>query len=564
MGRPKGKKDSRPRADGRWEGRRTKGAEKAGANSRAPQSQGQPTLAASFERGRAQQSSGGAGASSSGGSQQQGEASTGAGAPDASRPEQEESGREAESDDGDGEEQDGEADGEEQDNAQQAEGGADEGRAEPAEPAEPEPADPGRAADERADDEPRDGYGSFDDEPEEDMLNPDEEPAQRAERRPVGEADIDGDGLRGADMRDSVNFTYVRLVRDRLKKETSSRAKGLAVMPWLLPYLKRNGFLLRADAAPWVMQRLSTDGDGVNVEIAGFQRQYIRDLRVWLPHLQYGHKAVCPTCESSASVGVHDWREGGVPRGEKLGWPARRVTGLREDYFILSCRYICHTCERQHAATKERVGAAAAGVGMRCMDADDDGEDCGDDDEDDEAAPRLVPYVFAGWNARSRELMPFGLGARFPAFITRRRAVDMVRRRPLKPSQVTASAQAHNLKAAAHLTFVLHRAQLLIDLLRPLSEAGVRPERFASILLELATKHHTRRAIEHEQDLRIRRQRDQQIEGEPLSEFGDKKRYAGCVPTGHYFAQVLKAYGRTTRAHMDAEVRWWWGALVGG
>ena len=55
------------------------------------------------------------------------------------------------------------------------------------------------------------------------MTDGNEEPPQRAERRPVGEADIDGDGLRTADSCDSVNFNYIRLVRDRLKKEMSSR-----------------------------------------------------------------------------------------------------------------------------------------------------------------------------------------------------------------------------------------------------------------------------------------------------------------------------------------------------
>ena len=106
--------------------------------------------------------------------------------------------------------------------------------------------------------------------------------------------------------------------------------------------------------------------------------------------------------------------------------------------------------------------------------------------------------------------------------------------------------------------FLTHRAAVdldLIDWLRPLSEAGVRPDRFASILLELATKQYFRRAIVREQDLRIARQLDPEKERELLSEFGDRQGYAGCVPSGKYFKDVLNAYGRTTRAHMDAEVK---------
>ena len=95
---------------------------------------------------------------------------------------------------------------------------------------------------------------------------------------------------------------------------------------------------------------------------------------------------------------------------------------------------------------------------------------------------------------------------------------------------------------------------MIIDLLRPLANAGVRPERFASILLELATKKHTLRAIEREEELRIARQLDPEKEGWQLAEFGDRLTYAGCVPSGKYFANVLNEYSRSMRDHMDAEV----------
>ena len=53
----------------------------------------------------------------------------------------------------------------------------------------------------------------------------------------------------------------------------------------------------------------------------------------------------------------------------------------------------------------------------------------------------------------------------------------------------------------------------------------------------------------------MRRQIDPDAEGEPLSQFSDKQRYAGCVPTGKYFVEVLNAYGATKRTHMDTEVK---------
>jgi hypothetical protein len=68
----------------------------------------------------------------------------------------------------------------------------------------------------------------------------------------------------------------------------------------------------------------------------------------------------------------------------------------------------------------------------------------------------------------------------------------------------------------------------VVDLMRPLCNAGVRPERFASVLLELATKKHTERAIAREEDLQMKRQFDKEVEGWPLAEFGDRLTYAGC------------------------------------
>ena len=78
---------------------------------------------------------------------------------------------------------------------------------------------------------------------------------------------------------------------------------------------------------------------------------------------------------------------------------------------------------------------------------------------------------------------------------------------------------------------------------------------FSLLLLEIATKRHTERAILREEELKLKRVLDPDCEGWTLAEFGDRLTYAGCVPSGKYFADVLKAHSRSTRAHMDAEVR---------
>jgi len=74
------------------------------------------------------------------------------------------------------------------------------------------------------------------------------------------------------------------------------------------------------------------------------------------------------------------------------------------------------------------------------------------------AGEELPPYTFMGYNARSRERLPDGLGNAFPAFFTHKGAVDM----------------------------------MIIDLMRPLLTVGVRPKQLADVLLELASKKYHR------------------------------------------------------------------------
>ena len=101
------------------------------------------------------------------------------------------------------------------------------------------------------------------------------------EHEPVKNCDInDEDGLRSADAADSITMRYFFHVRERLKLELSSRRSGL-IESWLLQHLKENEYILHARFAPMVLRRLEADVEGFNVN-------YIRDLRIWLPHVQYG------------------------------------------------------------------------------------------------------------------------------------------------------------------------------------------------------------------------------------------------------------------------------------
>ena len=104
----------------------------------------------------------------------------------------------------------------------------------------------------------------------------DDEPTA-APRAPVDPVDIGEEGLHVADSEDSVVMEYFRAIRRRLLLELSQ--KGKATHEWLLSHLRKNDFWLRASHSPTILRLLG-------VEIDGFEVEYIRDLRVWLPDLQ--------------------------------------------------------------------------------------------------------------------------------------------------------------------------------------------------------------------------------------------------------------------------------------
>ena len=239
----------------------------------------------------------------------------------------------------------------------------------------------GQAEDEQQpqDEQPQqqmDSSGEQDDANDEEIDAPHEEEAEDGDfhsaeqsqpRAAVDAVEIDDEeGLRSVTATDSITMVYFRMVRERLRVELSSR--GPATNAWLINRLRRDDFWLRARDARSIC-------DTLGVQIDGFSPVYVKDLRVWLPHLQFGHLAFCPGCESNAHVGVHGFRTSLRA--------ARRVTAINDDYFAMSCRYICHSCQGKAAVMKAAATAAAEAAGLRCEDAEDDDGIEGDDDEYD-------------------------------------------------------------------------------------------------------------------------------------------------------------------------------------
>jgi hypothetical protein len=165
-------------------------------------------------------------------------------------------------------------------------------------------------------------------------------------------------------------------LQSRLQKETTGDSKEiLPIDRWLSRHLQQNDFWILKSSLKKIAKKfgiLSHFDDGY----------YLRDIKVWLPDLQWGLEAMpcCPTCESNIAVRPHCWRDNHF---------GRRVCDLGTHYFAMSRRYICRTCQAQ-----------------------------ADDLADDEH------YTFMGWNRKSLELLPFGYGDEFPAHLTWKGGVD--------------------------------------------------------------------------------------------------------------------------------------------
>ena len=141
----------------------------------------------------------------------------------------------------------------------------------------------------------------------------------------------------------------------------------------------------------------------------------------------------------------------------------------------------------------------------------------------DEGEGPTEPYTFMGYDMRSVARLAHGRGTRhFPAILTRKAGID----------------------------------KQLMDLARPLFNAGVRPDRLSKIVLELHAKEHAHAAIAHEEELAASRGGGSLAQAAaPLSSFADKKGWAGLVPNGDYVAAVYKAYSNGIAKHLDAEVK---------
>ena len=261
--------------------------------------------------------------------------------------------------------------------------------------------------------------------------------------------------------------------------------------------------------AAWLMELLKRSNFVVPREEAKYvctklklrysEPYYYQDVVVWVPDEQWGVECTpcCPSCGKNDKVGVHGYRTNHF---------GRRIVSLSSHYFIMSRRYICYGCKEERGKAEAAIAATAEREGINI-----------------EVIPSTKPYTFMGYNPKSVSLLPFGHGDSFPAFFTHRSGVD----------------------------------KKIIDLMRPLFNAGVRPEQLSNILLELHSKEYTRqwKHREHQIEKDLLLNNSSPLKGTMFSAFADKSKYNGAVPTGKYLGNTYKLFHESIRSHLDKEVK---------
>jgi len=269
-----------------------------------------------------------------------------------------------------------------------------------------------------------------------------------------------------------VQQKYVEAIQKRIQEEVRGDFEGDS---WLIKLLNENDWWVRKTDAYYVAKKLGLKKESY---------AYYRDVYIWLPDIRWKDvektfMPCCPNCKiGHPRVGPHGFRDNHA---------GRVVVHLKETYYVISRRYICHECKREVKKAKQVLEQNAAERGLECEMKDSERN-----------------YTFMGWDKRILPLFKRGKGELFPAVLSWKAGVD----------------------------------KLLVDLMRPLLDGGFRPERFSDLLLELHSKEFTRKCILHEYEIEARKESllNKNKEYLPLGEFGDKYKYCGMVPTGKYLA----------------------------
>jgi hypothetical protein len=224
---------------------------------------------------------------------------------------------------------------------------------------------------------------------------------------------------------------------------------------------------------------------------------YYRAIHVWLPHKRWDDAAMppCVSCQSADNVSPHDFPHA-----------ARRVVGLKTNYYVMSQRYICSCCKYTASQATARIHNALESQNLSI-----------------EGDLTTRQYTFMGYDPRSVLLLPYGYGKKYPAFHMHKSAVCMD----------------------------------VVKLLRPLHNGGFWSNKISKLLLELHSGQYTDDYIEREEILK----RDSKLNPNlpktmgMFSPFNDSKRYDDHVPKGKYLERVYKKLMASIETHLNNKVK---------
>ena len=179
---------------------------------------------------------------------------------------------------------------------------------------------------------------------------------------------------------------FLEALQQRLRDELGGNLPAFEADYWLLRFLESNNWWIVRSNLVAIRKRLG---------LTSFcEPAYLKEVFVWLPDYRWKLPSIPCACCRGTNTRSHGFQSNHV---------ARRVVGLKENYYILGKRHLCHDCKDKFTKAKE----AAVAQGAKEV------RESGGDDDKGEGSES---YTFMGYDPETVKNLPNGYGAdHFPA-----------------------------------------------------------------------------------------------------------------------------------------------------